>query len=368
MSSERTGKQLLLLGPVRFLNSDCSPNCEYDFSSVSSVVQLRIKKRINPGDELFVKYGAEFFELNSCLCRTCSINLAEVRKNETAFDILLEDVLVDLADEELEDTRAQLGGQEVVACRPKKRRVKGRELIEMFNNLSESPPDANLSPRKAAPAESCPLEFELQEPISVTNYDESENSQLILSNNDTIQQNFESESEESKEVVQSQVVISASSPMQSNATLACSFSAIDADVSDCESTLDDAWESVTRELFVGSETSVHEASTVTSLFCSKFNLSDECFSTLHSLIRVLLPETNNFPSGFSYVQNVKRQFENEIRILRKTSENSLCVLSFRFQVRDIVERNINQIRDYSNFRRNNPLLDFNASQKKYGRR
>ena len=328
---------------------------------MSSVVQLRIKKRINPGDELFVKYGAEFFELNSCLCRTCSINLAEVRKNEIAFDILPEEALVDLADEELEDMRAQLGAEEVVACRPKKRRVKGRELIEMFNNLSESPPDANLSPRKAAPAESCPLEFELQEPISGTNHDESENSQLILSNYGTIQQNFESESEESKEVVQSQVVIRASSPMRSNATLACSLSAIDADVSDCESTLDDAWESVTRELFVGSETSVHEASTITSLFCSKFNLSDECSSTLHSLIRVLLPETNNFPSGFSYVQNVKRQFENEIRILRKTSENSLCVLSFRFQVRDIVERNINQIRDYSNFRRNNPLLDFNAS-------
>ena len=205
-----------------------------------------------------------------------------MRKNETAFDILLEEVLVDEADEELEDMRAQLEAQEVVACRLKKRRVKARELIEMFNNLSESPPDANLSPRKAAPAESCPLEFELQEPISGTNHDERENSQLILSNNGTIQQNFESESEESKEVVQSQVVIRASLPMQSNATLACSLSAIDADVFDCESTLDDAWESATRELFVGSETSVREASTVTSLFCSKFNLQ------MSALVRCIL--------------------------------------------------------------------------------
>ena len=30
MSSERTGEQLLMLGPLRFGNSDCSPNCEYD--------------------------------------------------------------------------------------------------------------------------------------------------------------------------------------------------------------------------------------------------------------------------------------------------------------------------------------------------
>ena len=33
MSSERTGKQLLLLWPMGFVNSDCSANCEYDFSS-----------------------------------------------------------------------------------------------------------------------------------------------------------------------------------------------------------------------------------------------------------------------------------------------------------------------------------------------
>ena len=38
MSLERTGWQLLLLGPVRFVNSDCEPNCEYDFSSESEII------------------------------------------------------------------------------------------------------------------------------------------------------------------------------------------------------------------------------------------------------------------------------------------------------------------------------------------
>ena len=61
MSSERTGQQLLLLGQIRFVNSDCSPNCDYDFSSDAGVVQLRVKRRINPGEELFVKYGPELF-------------------------------------------------------------------------------------------------------------------------------------------------------------------------------------------------------------------------------------------------------------------------------------------------------------------
>ena len=57
MSSERTGQQLLLLGPIRFVNSDCNPNCEYDFSSDCGIVQLRVKRKIKPGDEIFVKYG-----------------------------------------------------------------------------------------------------------------------------------------------------------------------------------------------------------------------------------------------------------------------------------------------------------------------
>ena len=54
LTSERTGKELLLLGPMRFVNSDCSPNCAYDFSSESGIVQLRLKKSLIPGNELLV--------------------------------------------------------------------------------------------------------------------------------------------------------------------------------------------------------------------------------------------------------------------------------------------------------------------------
>ena len=49
MSSERTGEQLLLLGPLRFVNSDCTPNCEYNFTSDCGIVQLKVKRRISPG-------------------------------------------------------------------------------------------------------------------------------------------------------------------------------------------------------------------------------------------------------------------------------------------------------------------------------
>ena len=80
MSSQRTGEQLLLLGPLRFVNSDCSPNCEYEFSSSAGYVELRVKRRINPGEEILVKYGPEFFEFRECQCRTC-----EVKRREDTF-------------------------------------------------------------------------------------------------------------------------------------------------------------------------------------------------------------------------------------------------------------------------------------------
>ena len=57
MSSERTGKQLVLLGPIGFVNSDCKPNCEYDFSSDRGIAQLKVRRLILPGDELLVRYG-----------------------------------------------------------------------------------------------------------------------------------------------------------------------------------------------------------------------------------------------------------------------------------------------------------------------
>ena len=71
MCSERTGETLLLVGPFRFVNSDCGPNCEYDYSSVSGVVQLRTKKRISSQSEILVKYGPALFEQNSCKCQFC---------------------------------------------------------------------------------------------------------------------------------------------------------------------------------------------------------------------------------------------------------------------------------------------------------
>ena len=137
MSSERTGEQLLLLGPIRFVNSDCDPNCEYDFSSDAGIVQLKVKKRISPGDEIFVKYGPEFFENNACECRTCRLAKLQELKEEKAFEILLEELITDVANEFLESCEVE--NTEMRSPVLKKRRIRGRELVEFMNEMASSP-------------------------------------------------------------------------------------------------------------------------------------------------------------------------------------------------------------------------------------
>ena len=83
-----------------------------------------------------------------------------------------------------------------------------------------------------------------------------------------------------------------------------------------------------RKLFEGSEVSVKDVTTLIDLFCSRFALSDEGSSTLHSIIRGILPADNCFPTGFLHLQNEKRNFSDQVHFMRKTSSETLCVLTF----------------------------------------
>ena len=130
MSSERTGEQLILLGPVRFVNSDCNPNCVYDFSSDSGIVQLRVKKPIKPGDEIFVRYGEDYFEVNSCRCRTCALSQKDTIQNNIRSDPWLEDLLREIASQTLQNERNLV--EAVITSKQRKRRIRGLELVEFL--------------------------------------------------------------------------------------------------------------------------------------------------------------------------------------------------------------------------------------------
>ena len=377
MRSERTGEQLLLQGPLRFVNSDCNPNVEYDYSSDLGVVQLRVKRKIKPGDELFVKYGDEFFESNCCLCRTCLIKSKEKLTEDNVFEILFEEVLEHFCTEIYNEIYEDIDREHSTKNR-KRRRVKGREMIERYNELTNSPLSCDESPERdqlssqihiSDSVSSHSLQKSLFEnPCSERHIDSSDSNpetptaiaedneyQSDFGDNDSLNTSFQRELENGQNA-------RASSPLRQQVSFCCSVSSVSADHS--IPTLvpaSDQLNSVSEKLFPGSRTSVEDASSLADLFCSKFNLSDECSSTLYSIIKGLLPEENKFPSGYSRIKKIKDSFQDSVRVLQKNTGNAFCVLKFRFQIGGILKRSLSEISKHSDFRRGNPDKDFNPS-------
>ena len=133
MRSSRTGEQLLLAGPMRFVNSYCDPNCEYEFSSSNGIVQLKVKRQIYPGTEILVKYGDEFFEQNQCRCLTCE-NILSDSVDQFA------DLLLELIEETAREIVYALRVQHNVFFRsPRRRGVRPKQLAQLYNTLTQDP-------------------------------------------------------------------------------------------------------------------------------------------------------------------------------------------------------------------------------------
>ncbi|KAG0130759.1 hypothetical protein HOY82DRAFT_579121 [Tuber indicum] len=70
--SSRVGAMSLLLGPARFINHDCQPNCKFTTAGKEHV-NLYVERDIKSGEEITVKYADDYFGEGNreCLCRTC---------------------------------------------------------------------------------------------------------------------------------------------------------------------------------------------------------------------------------------------------------------------------------------------------------
>ena len=79
----------------------------------------------------------------------------------------------------------------------------------------------------------------------------------------------------------------------------------------------------TTKFFEGSQITFSDASTITDLFCSRYKLSDDCSTDLHSLIKNLLPVKNNFPTGYSFIKRLKLFLKTAFEF----SRNHLKILS-----------------------------------------
>ena len=198
MSSTRTNEQLLLLGPLRFANSDCSPNCEYDFSSLAGIVELKVKRRLLPGDKILVKYGPEFFEFQECKCRTCWLQQRDEICNDTFYsltDALLSELTIEIYAELSSDAaRAQQTAVHERSLSPslphssKRRRLRGFDLLAEINSYELDPVD-DASYDLAV--EILPEQHELLPRVNETNLNEPDS----LGSESSVEISFNSEDE-----------------------------------------------------------------------------------------------------------------------------------------------------------------------------
>ena len=353
MRSSRTGEQLLLVGPMRFVNSDCNPNCEYDFSSRNGIVQLKVKRQIYPGTEILVKYGDDFFEQNQCL--TCENILSD---SVDQFANMLLELIEETAQEIIDALQVQ---RNVFFRSPRSRGVRPKQLAQLYNTLTQDPIGD--------------LETE-DEGNSIVEHEQADSVELILPHNEIFQPDFvqlfadtelnpntevypteEQPTQEASTTLVPEILMRASSPVEYSAPFHCSVSSISCDENFIFSSPSNSQLADFLSLFSKSSIGVADATSLIELLSAKLHLTDEGTVNLFSTFKTLLPQDNGLPSGQSFIRRMKTNFELSIRTLKKTETSSFCVLHSRSQISEIVRRNLDQILNYANFRRQNEGAD-----------
>ncbi|KAF9291477.1 Histone-lysine N-methyltransferase set9 [Linnemannia elongata] len=98
----------LFLGPARFVNHDCDPNCSF-MSAGSSAIYFKVQKPISVNDEITTHYGDNYFGVDNqeCLCATCErLGQGGYKGKAPAAEELQDDV--ETPEPELEDSGRRL--------------------------------------------------------------------------------------------------------------------------------------------------------------------------------------------------------------------------------------------------------------------
>ena len=243
----------------------------------------------------------------------------------------------------------------------KRQRMRGRALVELFNEVEGSPLSNEVSPILPRSSSFCLNQQTLLERVENLVDSDSESSFSSQSTSSS-ESSLLSEDEYPEESENQQPQPSPNKSDSDNSEAeSLPILAFDPKPEQCSSGIlsETSAPFLNKPLFEGSQVSVANATFLTELFCSRFNLSDECSSSLHLLIKTFLPKENDFPSAYSYIRKMKKTYEEEVCFIKKTTSQSLCVLNFRFQLRDIIQRHLSSILDYSLYRDSNPHSDFN---------
>ena len=341
------GVSFLMLGPVRFVNSDCDPNAEFDFSSDGKVVKLRAIKPIFPNTEILVKYSEDFFERYSCLCATCELSTSLENSRIFYSDGLLKEVLNDetwnvvnlaLSEKASDDSKTV----------PRKRldRISWADKLQAFKVAYESD---DLVFDKSSDSTT------LEHPVGF-----AESRTFHPSDVDNNGLNTSTMNSPPSPSIPAQKM-KMSSPLSAKSCHSPHFSVIASSVSmefvypSFESSLP----GMSQPLFSGADVGVNNTILLLRSFCSRFHLSDFGMQKLHELINCLLPEENNLPPRFSFIYRMKTKKREMSLEAKQLSRGEVCVLGFTEFLKQIVERTLETIFSYSEHKEKlNVINDF----------
>ncbi|KXS18254.1 hypothetical protein M427DRAFT_132992 [Gonapodya prolifera JEL478] len=84
----------LFLGPARFVNHDCEPNCVFTPQKRTNIIWFTVVRPIGRGEEITASYGDNYFgnENAECLCATCErLQRGGYRSREWSDDLMSQD-------------------------------------------------------------------------------------------------------------------------------------------------------------------------------------------------------------------------------------------------------------------------------------
>ena len=270
--------------------------------------------------------------------------------------------LSDIINEAICELKVEFSVISTPSRKTRKPKLRARDIVERVNELtSRTLSFCELSPYSPSHdignislvADLSPFEGDCNSVVAASVCVTSSDEESVASNSNQMSDLFKS-SEQIFQLLVFNSLSSISDLCSVRMTANDSFSQFSVDSDELVDNFSDMW-------FVGSDLLVKNSSLLTDLFCSHFKLSEECSTVLHTLIKEFLPSHNNFPSGFSYVRNAKKMFQQELRVLRKSPRQIFCVMSFVVQLRDTVQRNLDEILSYAEFRKQNPYSDLNCS-------
>ena len=385
-SSDRS-KSYLMLGPIRFLNSDCEPNCEYDFSSQDTyLVRLRTFKKISPNSELLVKYGSEFFEEAECACNTCDSRKIFLKpaseEASTSSSKMIKPVSntgktasFDRSDAELCCQNTYQSAKTDVAHLNEgvdlySQAVDKENFLESHANEPRNPRkrlrdrhSVRLRKYKAIMSETMIRKLSRQSESKIGNTVETLSSSCMEHDQSSDEENavrlFTGNCSKNVDVNIPEIFQGPwmSSPLPGSVEL------IPTDISSiwyqCSAGDENLPTTFLKEpLFPGARVSQHNAQLLIRSFTSQHRLSDACQVDLMKLLNAFVPAPNLLPSAYKLLKSVKDNLESSTSNTIDHENGRTCVLKVTELLKQIVCRNIRSLLRYNIERAKNDLPDY----------